>query len=120
MPHSLGADLATLGEDRLNGSVSGANFGAHYRVVSGRDGAKRFVGFAFIEAGLDAALTIWEYDEAWACLHKSEVKLPGAAFGFFHDIVVTGARRERAAPRAQACPTPEHHPTLLALELLQA
>ena len=37
-------------------------FGAHFRVVGGR-----LVAFNFSEAGLDAAITVWEFDDAFKC-----------------------------------------------------
>jgi carotenoid cleavage dioxygenase-like enzyme len=52
-------------------------------------GSQRLVGFSIGEALSDALITVWEYDEGFRCLHKIKRTLPGAAFGFFHDIAVT-------------------------------
>lgn len=90
LPHSLDTSLATLGTDDLNGTVDGNKFfGAHFRVVAHLGEQQRLVAFSFGEAGMDALLTMWEYDEAGRCVHKLRRTLPGAAFGFFHDIAVT-------------------------------
>ncbi len=59
------------------------------RVFTEADGSQRLVAFSFGEALSDALITVWEYDEQWRCMHKIKRTLPGAAFGFFHDIAVT-------------------------------
>lgn len=53
------------------------------------DGRQRLCAFSFAEAGLDALITLWEYDEQFKCMHKIKRNLPRAAFGFFHDMAVT-------------------------------
>lgn len=64
-------------------------FGAHYRITQAADGSRRLVAFNAAEVGQDNRVNLFEYDEAMNLLHRTEVELPGAAFGFFHDFLVT-------------------------------
>ncbi|MEW5299826.1 MAG: hypothetical protein WDW36_002801 [Sanguina aurantia] len=90
LPHHLDDNLTTVGTDDLAGSVDGNKFfGAHYRMVSQPDGSKRLIAFSAAEEGHDAMITLWEYDSDFKCLHKGKHTLKAAAFGFFHDLVVT-------------------------------
>jgi hypothetical protein len=43
------------------------------------DGSDRLIMFSYNEAGLDAAITLYEYDQGGRLLHRSKHTLPGAA-----------------------------------------
>ncbi|KAL4438663.1 hypothetical protein ABPG77_006267 [Micractinium sp. CCAP 211/92] len=64
-------------------------FGAHYRITQEADGSRRLVAFNAAEVGQDNRINLFEYDEGMRLLHRTETELPGAAFGFFHDFLVT-------------------------------
>mmetsp|Transcript_3058 Transcript_3058/g.7653 ORF Transcript_3058/g.7653 Transcript_3058/m.7653 type:complete len:602 (-) Transcript_3058:720-2525(-) len=91
MPWSLSSpDLATLGQDTLGNTVHGKYVGAHLRLVQDPAQGDRLVTFSFNEVnGMDGEMVLYEYDTAFNLLHKTKAVLPGAAFGFFHDIAVT-------------------------------
>ena len=90
LPYELReADLKTTGRTDLGGAIDSPYFSAHNRIVTERDGSRRLVAFSSSEAMLDNQITVWEFDEAGRQVEKVEVRLPGAAFGFFHDVAVT-------------------------------
>ena len=85
--HMSTPELRTAGQTTLGGEIDGPYFGAHYRIDPGTN---RLVGFHSREAGLDNHLTVWEFDsEQGRQVHKTEITVPNAAFGFFHDFVIT-------------------------------
>ncbi|CAL8467343.1 g6880 [Coccomyxa elongata] len=53
------------------------------------DGSERLIGSSFAEGLTKGTLTFWEYGEDLQLLHKTTAELPGAGFGFFHDMLVT-------------------------------
>ena len=92
LPHEMDPrSLATLGgESSWDGAISGKGpFAAHYKVVPDANGAVRLINFGSAVAGTDAEVTVYEFDERAALVRKCGVKLPNAAFGFFHDCLVT-------------------------------
>ncbi|GFH17146.1 carotenoid oxygenase [Haematococcus lacustris] len=89
MPHALTPDLRTIGPDTLGDTVDGKFMAAHLRTIRESDGTDRLVMFSMDTSGLDGALTFYEYGPDFQLLHRSKHTLPGAAFGFFHDVAVT-------------------------------
>ena len=91
LPYELSSrDLRTVGRTDINGAIKGCDsFAAHYRIYTESDGSLRLIGFSSKESLLDNELKIFELDETGRCLHKTEISIPGGAFGFFHDFVVT-------------------------------
>jgi all-trans-8'-apo-beta-carotenal 15,15'-oxygenase len=90
LPYELrDADLKTSGRTDLGGAIDSPYFSAHNRIVTERDGSRRLVAFSSSESMLDNQITVWEFDEAGRQVEKVELRLPGAAFGFFHDVAVT-------------------------------
>jgi len=53
------------------------------------DGSKRLIGTTFGEGLTKGTLTFLEYSQDMQLLHRTTVELPGGAFGFFHDMLVT-------------------------------
>lgn len=47
------------------------------------------MAFSAGEAGSDARVRFWEFGPDLGVLHRTERVLPGAAFGFFHDMAMT-------------------------------
>lgn len=90
LPYELrDADLKTSGRTDLGGAIDSPYFSAHNRIVTEQDGSRRLVAFSSSESMLDNQITVWEFDEAGRQVEKVELRLPGAAFGFFHDVAVT-------------------------------
>ena len=90
LPYELkDVDLKTSGTTDLDGAIDSPYFSAHNRILTEADGSKRLVAFSSSEAMLDNELIVWEFDEDGRQVQKVEVRLPGAAFGFFHDVAVT-------------------------------
>lgn len=87
MPHELDPrTLATLEESTWDGAIpAGGAFNAHFKVIDNR---LINIGVA-VEGGTDARITFYEFDASAKLLSKSDVILKGAAFGFFHDWLVT-------------------------------
>lgn len=89
LPYELSTpDLRTVGQTV---QVPGDKpfFGAHYRVTSEPDGSRRLVAFNAYEALQDGKICVWEYSEGGERLALKEYTAPAAAFGFFHDLLVT-------------------------------
>lgn len=78
LPYEMTADLRTVGQTDLDGSIDTEKkfFGAHYRIKPESDGARRLIGFNFSEAGSDASLCFWEYDEDFKQIEKTVCKIP--------------------------------------------
>ena len=90
LPYHLDSpDLKTAGKTDFGGEIDEPYFAAHHRIVEEADGSKRLVGFCSSESGLDNKLVIWEFDEDGKQLHKVNMVIKNAAFGFFHDMAVT-------------------------------
>ncbi len=102
LPHELDPNsLETLvnpsngaAESNWDGAISGKGpFAAHFKVLFGDDtrksSAKRLVNFGAGRSGDDAQITFYEFGEDASLIQKLGVTLKGAAFGFFHDFVVT-------------------------------
>lgn len=89
LPYEVsGPALRTLGQT-VSVPSEAPYFGAHYRVLQEADGSRRLVAFNAAERGADNRVNVFEYDEAMRLLHRTEVDLPDAAFGFFHDFLAT-------------------------------
>lgn len=101
LPYQLSSDLETLGRtglgvapvpvpgEKASGIGPADVIAAHYRVVVQPDGTKRWVTFGPKVDGLDNKMALYEFDEAGNAVAQTEVMLKGAAFGFFHDLMVT-------------------------------
>jgi all-trans-8'-apo-beta-carotenal 15,15'-oxygenase len=89
--------LTRLRLRRRDGAIAGGGpFAAHFKVVASRDAAHAhdrsrdtLVNFGAATAGEDANVTFYEFDAAAKLIKKSGLTLKGAAFGFFHDFLVT-------------------------------
>eukprot|EP00892_Ulva_mutabilis_P000995 jgi/Ulvmu1/10897/UM007_0074.1 len=88
-PHVLKDTLDTAGRSNLGVWQAEDNMAAHYRVMEEADGSRRLITFTAAERGLDNTVKILELDESGAKVHETVVQLPGAAFGFFHDMLAT-------------------------------
>lgn len=94
LPHELDSEsLETLGGGASNwdGAISGQGpFAAHFKVIEDlQTHRKTLVNFGAGQAGLDAQITFYEFAEDAKLLKKTGIVLPGAAFGFYHDQLVT-------------------------------
>ncbi|BDA40369.1 beta,beta-carotene 15,15'-dioxygenase [Coccomyxa sp. Obi] len=104
LPWELDSALCTLGRTNLGNTLgcagSPANFGSHVRtfrqdtralfdVSREEDGSERLIGSSFAESLTKGTLTFWEYGEDLQLLCRTTAELPGAGFGFFHDMLVT-------------------------------
>jgi all-trans-8'-apo-beta-carotenal 15,15'-oxygenase len=100
LPYELSPpDLKTKGTTDPAGTLTSPSkdspyFGAHYRVVPDRNkgsgNSKRLIAFNATEiGGSGSKINIWEFDESFNLLHKTTRDLPGAAWGFFHDLAAT-------------------------------
>lgn len=89
LPYQLSTpDLTTQGQT-VSVPSDAAYFGAHYRITQEADGSRRMVAFNAAEVGDTNKINLFEYDEGMKLLERTEFELPGAAFGFFHDFLVT-------------------------------
>ncbi|PSC73715.1 carotenoid oxygenase [Micractinium conductrix] len=89
LPYELSTpDLKTRGQT-LPVPSKAPYFGAHYRILQESDGSRRLVAFNAEEAGQTNRINMFEYDESLKMVQRIEFELPDAAFGFFHDFLVT-------------------------------
>lgn len=93
LPYQLDNDLKTIGTTTLNGAIDTdkQRFGAHYRIVTEADGSRRLIGFNFQEQSLaqSGVVTMWEFDDQFNSISKTQHTMPGGTFGFIHDVLVT-------------------------------
>lgn len=91
-PHAIDPDsLATLGLSDFGGAVpAGAPFAAHYKVLTAPGGARTLVNFGVRQLPSGGAeVALYEAPEGGAAVCAGSCVLPGKAFAFFHDAVVT-------------------------------
>lgn len=80
LPHSLDGRLQTEGSFKIPGAPDAPYFGAHHRITTDPTGqSKRMVGFTFTEEGLDAGITVYEFDEAFNCVANTKAKFAGVS-----------------------------------------
>lgn len=95
LPYELSPpDLKTKGPVDITGSGEPGGglpyFGAHYRILNESDGSRRLIAFNAAEmGGVNSRINIWEFDEHYRMLHRTTRDIPEAAWGFFHDLVVS-------------------------------
>lgn len=91
MPYELESpDLKTLGTTDADGALKDTDpyFGAHYRITTDADGKRTLIGFSSSEVGSQNRLTVWEFDEDFNRLTRTQEVFKGA-FGFYHDFAMT-------------------------------